>query len=296
MSEVFSVNELIDLLAAEVGRDQPEAVVLKRVRAGVKRAVARGARSEAAVRRFVTLMFSLEPEFDERYRVRQLFASRSGSFDDVLLTMHQWSHPNCWYRRERSFTEERWEALTRDDELHDSPVHLLPSTQSEVERPPQLSPDYGFQLDVPHVDTPDHVVRKMLELAEVGPSDLVMELGCGDGRMAIAAATLFGARAVGIDLNPEQVSAARKAAALAGVSDRVSFRRGDLFDADLTGVTVVAMYLLRDVNLALRDKLQRELPVGGRVVSWKFDMGDWQPSIQTGEAGDRIYVWQIVSR
>jgi SAM-dependent methyltransferase len=290
----------IDTLARQVEREQPqvvgelsEAVVTKRLRVGVKRAIARGARSEAAVRRFVALMFSLEPEFDQRYRVQQLFSSRSGTFDEVVLTMHEWSHPNCWYRPERSFTEERWQVLTCNDESHTSPLYLAPGPKSDAEWPRQLSPEYGFQLDVPHVGTPEHIVRSMLELARVGPSDTVMDLGSGDGRMVIAAAALFGARAVGVDLNPEQVSTARTAAERAGVSQLVSFRRGDLFDADLSGVTVVTLYLLRDVNLALRDKLQGELPRGGRVVSWQYDMGEWQPNIQVGEQGNRIYSWLI---
>ena len=281
-SEVF-VQEVV----REIARDEPQGVSGDRVRIAIRRAFERGARSEAAIRRFVTLMFALEPEFDQRYRVRQRLSARSESFDDALLRLHEWSHPNCWYRAERSFVEARWNALAGSDEDH--PVVEASGVSFEAARPPQLALNYGFQLDVPQVDTPTDGVREMLQIAEVGPDDTVADLGCGNGNVVITAATMFGARGIGIDLDPDAIARARDRAERAGVSHRVTFRRADFFDTDLAGVTVVTLYLLHDLNLALRDKLRNELPRGARIVSWQFDMGDWEPDVRTG----RIRRWRV---
>ena len=109
--------------------------------------------------------------------------------------------------------------------------------------------------DVPFVPTPEKVVDRMLELAKVGPNDVVYDLGSGDGRIVIAAAKKHGARGVGIDIDPERIKEARENARKAGVSDRVNFREGDLFKTDLSEATVVTIYLLSGVNLQLRPKL-----------------------------------------
>jgi ribosomal protein L11 methylase PrmA len=147
--------------------------------------------------------------------------------------------------------------------------------------------------DVPYVPTPEPVVEKMLELAKVGPNDMVYDLGSGDGRIVIAAAKKHGARGVGVDIDPERVREARENAKAAGVSDRVQFREGDLFKMDLSGATVVTLYLLPEVNMKLRPKLLNELRPGTRIVSHSFDMGDWAPEQKVQVEGRTIYYWTI---
>ena len=297
---VLCDSVLVDQLAGRLAQQEPEAianlsqdVVRKRIRAAVRRAMERGASSHAAILRFVLLMFALEPEFDQRHHVRQLLLASSGSFDDRILKMHEWSHPNCWYRAERSFTEGRWNHLTSFDEWHHAPVAAVSGPPAEGEVPSQLSRGYGFQLDVPYVETPKDVVLSMLRLAEVGPEDTVLDLGCGNGQIVITAATEFGAHGIGVDLDRARIETGRALAEQANVSDRVIFRRTDFFDTDFSAATVVTLYLLRNLNLALREKLQRELPNGARIVSWQFDMGDWQPNTKRSEHGGTIYCWHV---
>ena len=113
--------------------------------------------------------------------------------------------------------------------------------------------------DVPYVPTPEKVVERMLEVAKVGPNDVVYDLGSGDGRIVIAAAKNHGARGVGIDIDPERVREARDNASRAGVANRVEFREGNLFDANISEATVVTIYLLSGINMKLRPKLLAEL-------------------------------------
>ncbi|MGD0499291.1 MAG: class I SAM-dependent methyltransferase [Bryobacteraceae bacterium] len=140
--------------------------------------------------------------------------------------------------------------------------------------------------------TPTHVLA-MLELAGVGKDDIVYDLGCGDGRVVIAAAQRFGARGVGIDIDPKLIQESEANARRAGVSDRVQFRVGDLFTADIHEATVVALYLWPSVNLKLRPKLWKELKPGTRVVSNMHDMGDWKPEKKILADGHYIYLWTI---
>ena len=154
----------------------------------------------------------------------------------------------------------------------------------------------ALSRDVPFVPTPERVVEKMLEVAQVGPKDVVYDLGSGDGRIVIAAAKKHGARAVGIDIDPERIKEARDNARRAGVSDRVEFRQEDLFKADFREATVVTMYLLTGVNQKLRPKLLAELKPGTRLVSHAFDMGDWKPA-QTYKVGtSTVYYWVVPER
>jgi SAM-dependent methyltransferase len=159
--------------------------------------------------------------------------------------------------------------------------------------PGPQSPPPVIQIQAPYVRTPELVVRAMLRLAAVKKDDVVYDLGCGDGRILIAAAKLYGARGMGIDIHPERVEEARANARKAGVEALVKFEVGDLFDADLRGATVVTLYLLADVNLRLRPKLRRELRPGSRIVSHAFDMGDWKPDREQRVDGARIYLWTI---
>jgi hypothetical protein len=131
-------------------------------------------------------------------------------------------------------------------------------------------------LDVPYVPTPDEVVARMLTMAGVNNKDLLYDLGSGDGRIVITAARDYGARGIGYDLNPKRIQESNENARKAGVTNRVRFVLKDLFEADLTGATVVTLYLLPDVNLRLRPKLLSELRPGTRIVSHNYDMGDWQ--------------------
>jgi SAM-dependent methyltransferase len=151
--------------------------------------------------------------------------------------------------------------------------------------------------DVPYVQTPTDVVTEMLRLATVGPNDVVYDLGSGDARLVIAAARDFGARGVGIEIDPSLVALSRESAQRAGVADRVTFRADDLFETDLSGATVVTLYLSRAINQRLRPKLMRELRPGARIVSHEFDMGDWEPK-QTIQVPWRdrvslVFLWVI---
>ena len=154
-------------------------------------------------------------------------------------------------------------------------------------QPPQV------QIQAPYVTTPDHIVSAILRLAKVRTSDVVYDLGCGDGRIVISAAKSCGARGVGIDINPERVNEARANARSAGVERLAKFERNDLFDADISGASVVTIYLLPDVNLRLRPKLLAELKPGSRVVSHSFDMGDWKPDKHELVGGSHLYLWTI---
>jgi precorrin-6B methylase 2 len=149
-------------------------------------------------------------------------------------------------------------------------------------------------LDVPFVPTPQPVVNKMLELANVGRNDVLYDLGSGDGRLVITAARQRGATGIGIDLDPQRVAEAKANAKKAKVEDKVKFMVGDLFKADLSDATVVTLYLLNSVNRQLRPQLWKQLKVGTRVVSHAFDMGDeWPPEKTEKVDGSTIYYWTI---
>ncbi len=128
--------------------------------------------------------------------------------------------------------------------------------------------------DIRYVASPPAVVQAMLTLANVGPQDVVFDLGCGDGRLVIAAAE-WGARGVGVDIDPSLIRRSRENALAAGQQARTEFRTGNFFDSDLQGATVVALYLLHAVNTRLLPKLLRVLRPGTRLVSHSFDMGHW---------------------
>jgi cyclopropane fatty-acyl-phospholipid synthase-like methyltransferase len=148
--------------------------------------------------------------------------------------------------------------------------------------------------DVPYVPTKQEVVEEMLRMADVKPGDLVYDLGCGDGRIIVTAAQKFGARGVGVDIDPRRIAEAVENARRAGVERQVEFRLGDLFEADIRAATVVTLYLLPDVNLRLKPKLLRDLKPGTRVVSHDFSMGDdWQPEKTLRLGNDWIYFWTI---
>ncbi len=133
-------------------------------------------------------------------------------------------------------------------------------------------------VEVPDVRTPPEVVIEILRLARVGPDDVVYDLGSGDGRIVIAAARDFGARGVGIELDPDLVAESARNARRAGVAERTRFLQQDIFVADTSEATVVTLYLSPDVNLRLRPKLLSQLKPGSRIVSHDFPIGDWKPA------------------
>jgi SAM-dependent methyltransferase len=145
---------------------------------------------------------------------------------------------------------------------------------------------------VPYVPTAESIVEGMLDLAAVGPGDVLYDLGCGDGRIVIGAA-LRGASGVGIDIDRLRVREANWNADRAGVTDRVRFVRDSLFDIDLSPATVVSLFLLPSINRRLRPKLLRELRTGSRIVSNYFDMDDWKPDRRVEARGRIIYLWVV---
>jgi len=140
------------------------------------------------------------------------------------------------------------------------------------------------------------VVSAMLELAQVTDQDVVMDIGCGDGRIVIEAAKRYGARGVCVDIDPRRIEEARDNARAAGVADRIEFRVQDAMKTDLKGITVVTLFLSWELNIMLGPKLERELPTGTAVVSHWHDMGDWPPEreIQVQAAGrtSRVYLFR----
>ena len=151
-------------------------------------------------------------------------------------------------------------------------------------------------LDVPYDPTPHPIVKEMLALAQVGASDVVYDLGCGDGRIVIAAVKL-GARGVCIDIDPQRINESRRNAQHAGVAERIVFLNQDLFETDISNATVVMLFLWPRINLKLRPKLWRELKPGTRVVSYIHSMADWQPqeirNVKSTHGPRELYLWTI---
>jgi SAM-dependent methyltransferase len=158
--------------------------------------------------------------------------------------------------------------------------------------------DTAPQKLAPYVQTPQGVVERMLKLAQVGPNDVVYDLGCGDGRLVITAAKRYGARGVGVDFDLNRVRESQANAKEAGVETLVEFRQQDALTVDVSPATVVTLYLLTSSNLKLRPILTRALRPGARIVSHQFGMGDWQPDTQetlTGPDGSPhiLYLWKV---
>ena len=158
----------------------------------------------------------------------------------------------------------------------------------------------GIPLDVPYVSTPQSAVDAMLRMAAVRPDDMVYDLGCGDGRIVISAARDFGARGVGIDLDPRRIEDANAAARRAGVNGRVRFLVQDLFRTDFSEATVLALYLFPELNAKLLPKIRAELRPGARVVSHQFLIGDWKPermeTVSAATVDHTVYLWTVPPR
>lgn len=149
------------------------------------------------------------------------------------------------------------------------------------------------KLDVAYVPTPDFVVERMLDMANVGPGDYVIDLGCGDGRIVIAAAKR-GAFGHGVDLDPQRIEEARENAEKAGVADKVVFAVENIFDTDFSRANVIAMYLFPNINIRLRPTFLDNLEPGSRIVSHDFGMDEWKPDKQQGRMEDHaVYLWIV---
>jgi ribosomal protein L11 methylase PrmA len=133
----------------------------------------------------------------------------------------------------------------------------------------------------------------MLKLAGAGKGDVVYDLGCGDGRIVIAAAKEYGARGVGIDINPQRIDEANQNAKREHVANLVNFHVGDVFESDVRQATIVALYMLSDVNVKLRPKLMHDLKPGSRIVTHGFAMGNWQPTKIEEVDGEKVYLWVL---
>jgi precorrin-6B methylase 2 len=186
-----------------------------------------------------------------------------------------------------------WSVLGQDW-LPQEPAEPTESTEP-IFVPPNLGrSDLPSQApDVPYVPTPQVVVDKMLEVADVKPGDVLYDLGSGDGRIVVTAAQRFGVRGVGIDINPERIQEAEANAKKAGVQKLTEFREEDLFKADIGKATVVTMYLLPSVNNRLKPKLLRDLKPGTRIVSHAFDIEGWEPERIVEVDGRTIYLWTV---
>jgi SAM-dependent methyltransferase len=172
---------------------------------------------------------------------------------------------------------------------------LLPAAIVAGQVPSAKRPD-AEQL-APYVPTPQEVVDRMLELAEVTKADVVYDLGCGDGRIPITAAKSYGARGVGVDIDPQRIAESVANAKAAGVAHLVTFTLQDAMKTDVSPATVVTLYLLSSSNLKLRPILTRQLKPGARIVAHNYSMGDWQPDkvdtfTDTANTRRTLYLWK----
>jgi trans-aconitate methyltransferase len=143
------------------------------------------------------------------------------------------------------------------------------------------------------VATPQRVVDRMLELAEVGKGDVVYDLGSGDGRIVITAARRYGVHAVGFEIDPELVQKSRDSIRKVGLRHLASIRDQDLFTADISHASVLTLYLLSQINLKLRPRILSEMRPGSRVISYRWDMGDWKPERTIIDGADTLYMWRV---
>ena len=166
-----------------------------------------------------------------------------------------------------------------------------------VAQPAQKYEDEGKKI-VPYVPTPQEVVERMLELAQVKKGDVVYDLGSGDGRIVVTAAKKYGVRAIGFEIDPERIRESAENIKKAGVGHLVEIRQQDIRTVDLSPASVLTMYLLPEVNLMIRPNIWKQMKPGSRVVSHDFDMGDWKPlkteNIKDGSSWDHtLYLWHV---
>jgi SAM-dependent methyltransferase len=176
---------------------------------------------------------------------------------------------------------------------------LLAASVAAQDAKPRREPD------VIYLPSTEQAVEAMLKLADLKKTDVLYDLGCGDGRIVVAAAKTVGARGVGIDINPVRIKEAKENARQAGVENLVRFEENDLFEADIHEATVVTLFLLSQLNVKLRPKLLKDLKPGTRIVSNTFDMGDWKPEKETeidnsaeedSYLSHKFYLWTVPPR
>jgi SAM-dependent methyltransferase len=163
-------------------------------------------------------------------------------------------------------------------------------------QPAPATPAASRTPDVVFVPTPQPVVDAMLKMANVKPGEMVYDLGCGDGRAVITAAKSFGARGIGVDIDPKRIEESVENAKAAGVTDRVQFKQEDLFEMQFSDADVLFLYLLPRLNVRLRPRILDELKPGTRVVSHAFSMGDWDPDQRDEVEGKTIYFWKVPAK
>ncbi len=176
-------------------------------------------------------------------------------------------------------------------------VFAIAAAAGGCERPSAPGQAATRAPDVRYEPTPHNVVAEMLKLAQVGAKDVIYDLGCGDGRIVIAAVRQLGARGVCVDIDPQRIRESRANAQRTGVAERILFLEQDLFETDIGDATVVTLFLWPSVNLKLRPKLWRDLKPGTRVVSYVHDMGDWRPQEVRNVEGTygprKLYLWIV---
>lgn len=182
--------------------------------------------------------------------------------------------------------------VTTMDTLEAAPADPFTLDSLDPDDIREMRPDGTPEPDVVFVPTPRQVVEEMLRLAEVGPDDVLYDLGSGDGRIPIAAARRFGTRGVGVDIDPVRIREAHQAAKDAKVTDKLRFIEGDLFETDLSEATVVTLYLLPSLNMRLRPTLLGLEP-GTRIVSHNYHMEDWEPEQQVTVGSSTVYAWTV---
>jgi ribosomal protein L11 methylase PrmA len=149
------------------------------------------------------------------------------------------------------------------------------------------------ERDVIYVPTPEPVVEKMLELAKPKKGEVLYDLGCGDGRIVVTAAKKYEVKGTGVDIDPQRIKESNENAEKAGVTDKVKFVKGNLFEMDFHDADVVTLYLLTELNKKLRPKLLDTLKPGSRIVSHAFDMGEWKAEQEQDVNGRHVYFWTI---
>jgi len=170
---------------------------------------------------------------------------------------------------------------------------ILAAAPAAYAQQKDFKPHVGQQgKDVVWVPTPDEVVERMLNMAQTKPEDYVIDLGAGDGKIAIAAAKKFGARSLGIEYNPDMAALAQRNAQAAGVQGKAQINQGDIFVTDFTQATVLTMYLLPSLNMKLRPQILAMRP-GTRVVTHAFNMEDWEADESSDVDGRRVYLWVV---
>ena len=169
-------------------------------------------------------------------------------------------------------------------------------TATDVARAQAQEVDFESKKIVPFVPTPQEVVDKMLETAQVQKGDVVYDLGSGDGRIVITAAKKYGAKAVGFEIDRDLIKKSRENIRKEGLQQLAEIRQQDILTVDLSGATVVTMYLLPDVNMRLRPNVLSQLRPGSRVVSHAFDMEDWKPDKVVQVNGRTVYLWTLPAK